>query len=146
MKHPRLSLLFALVFALLCGTPSVAHVEWDALNREVQELFRAGEYDRAVVVTRDALRIAEQDGGPDHPDVATSLNNLAFLYQTRGDYAAAEPLYTHALAIFVRAHGPDHPDAATSLENLAAAYRATERRSEAEALERRAARIRAVRR
>ena len=28
---------------------------------------------------------------PDHPDVATSLNNLALLYQAQGRYGATEP-------------------------------------------------------
>ncbi|PJB97384.1 MAG: tetratricopeptide repeat-containing protein, partial [Nitrospirae bacterium CG_4_9_14_0_8_um_filter_70_14] len=42
--------------------------------------------------------------------------------------------------------GPDHPDVATSLENLAALYRATQRIAEAEKLEERAARIRAIKR
>jgi tetratricopeptide (TPR) repeat protein len=37
--------------------------------------------------------------GPDHPDVATALNNLASLLQDKGDYADAEPLYRRALAI-----------------------------------------------
>jgi hypothetical protein len=31
--------------------------------------------------------------GPDHTDVATILNNLAALYDSRGQYAEAEPLY-----------------------------------------------------
>jgi hypothetical protein len=30
--------------------------------------------------------------GPDHPDVAISLNNLASLYESQGQYAEAEPL------------------------------------------------------
>jgi len=36
--------------------------------------------------------------GPTHPDTATSLNNLAVLYQAQGKYAEAEPLYKRALA------------------------------------------------
>ena len=78
--------------------------------------------------------------------MATSLNNLAALYQTQGHYAQAEPLYRRSLAILERALGPDHPDVATSLENLAALYRATQRIAEAEKLEERAARIRAIKR
>ena len=31
--------------------------------------------------------------GPNHPDVAQSLNNLALLYGAQGQYAQAEPLY-----------------------------------------------------
>ncbi|MDA0770400.1 MAG: tetratricopeptide repeat protein [Chloroflexi bacterium] len=42
--------------------------------------------------------------------------------------------------------GPDHPDVATSLENLAGLYRNTKRDKEAEPLEQRAAKIRAIKR
>ena len=37
--------------------------------------------------------------GPDHPDVAQSLNNLADLYSAQGRHADAEPLYKRALAL-----------------------------------------------
>ena len=37
--------------------------------------------------------------GPDHSDVAKSLNNLATLYADQGRYAEAEPLYKRALAV-----------------------------------------------
>ena len=50
------------------------------------------------------------------------------------------------LAILEKALGPGHPNVATSLENLAALYRALKRDSEAEALEQRTARIRAIKR
>jgi hypothetical protein len=45
-----------------------------------------------------------------------------------------------------KALGPDHPDVATSLENMANLYRKTGRDKEAEALEKRAAAIRAIQR
>ena len=123
-----------------------AGVEWETLTRETEELYRAGEYDRAVVVAKKALEVAEKSVGTDHPDVATSLNNLAELYTTRGQYAQAEPLYKRSLAIMEKALGPDHPNVATGLENLAAIYRATKRDEEAETLEQRVARIRAIQR
>jgi len=78
--------------------------------------------------------------------VATSLNNLAALYKTQGDYAKAEPLYKRALAIFEKALGPNHPDVAQSLGNMATLYRATKRDKEALELEKRAERIRAIKR
>ena len=46
-----------------------------------------------------SLAIVEKALGPDHPDVAASLNNLAVLYQHQGRYADAEPLYKRSLAI-----------------------------------------------
>ena len=133
---------------LLPPTPPVfaqgAGAEWDILNQKVIELYRTGKYDRAVIVARKALEVAEKNVGPHHPDVATTLNNLAKLYDTQGQYAQAEPLYKRSLAIWEKALGPDHPDVATSLLNLAALYRATKLDEEAETLKQRAARIRAI--
>ena len=57
--------------------------------------------------------------GPEHPDTATSLNNLASLHMAMGNHAKALPLYERALAIREALLGPDHPDTATSLDNLA---------------------------
>lgn len=133
----------------LCALPLIVHaqgagMEWDTLTQEVNDLYRAGKYDRAVVVAQKALQVAEQNVGPDHPHVATSLSNLAELHRTQGDYAKAEPLYKRSLAIVEKALGPNHPHVATSLENLAALYRDTKRNAEAEVLEQRAARIRAI--
>ncbi len=57
--------------------------EWDTLNQEAMELYRTGRYDRGVLVAKKALEVAEKNVGPNHLDVATSLNNLALLYYTQ---------------------------------------------------------------
>jgi tetratricopeptide (TPR) repeat protein len=62
---------------------------------------------------------AESAFGPDHPSVAVSLNNLALLYQDRGDYADAEQLYRRSLAILEKALGPDYQGALNWLNDLA---------------------------
>ena len=67
-----------------------------------------------------ALAIHKEVLGERHPDYATSLNNLAILLESQGDYAAARPLYEQALAIRKEVLGEHHPDYATSLNNLAA--------------------------
>ncbi|MBE9006912.1 CHAT domain-containing protein, partial [Fortiea sp. LEGE XX443] len=54
--------------------------------------------------------------------VANSLNNLAQLYRTQGNYQQAEPLYLRSLAILEKVLGKEHPNVATSLNNLAALY------------------------
>ncbi len=74
--------------------------------------------------------------------MATSLNNLALVYDDQGRYAEAEPLYQRALPIFEKALGPEHPDVAQSLENYAALLRETEREDKAEEMEARAMAIR----
>ena len=81
------------VFAQEAGT------EWGALNEEALKLYRAGKYDRAVVVAEKALEVAQKNAGPDHPAVGTILNTLAINYHEQGQYAQAEPLYERALAI-----------------------------------------------
>ena len=91
---------------------------------------------------RRALSIREAALGPDHPDVATSLTNLAALYQVQGRYADAEPLHRRALVIDEAALGPDHPSVATDLNNLAELYRVQSRNAEAEPLYQRALAIR----
>ena len=62
-------------------------------------LRNQGKYDEAEPLYQRALAIREKALGPDHPDVAESLNNLAELYSNQGKYAEAEPLYKRALAI-----------------------------------------------
>ena len=101
MKH-LLTITTACVLLCLTTPPVFAEgagIEWGILTDEVMELYRAGKYDRGVVVAKKALEVAEQNVGPDHPDVATSLNNLAMLYQAQGHYAKAEPLFKKSLAI-----------------------------------------------
>ena len=81
-------------------------------------LHDQGNYAAAEPLYRRALAIREKALGPDHPDVATSLNNLALLLQKKGNYAAAEPLCRRALAIYEKALGTNHPDTITIRNNL----------------------------
>jgi tetratricopeptide (TPR) repeat protein len=66
--------------------------------------------------------------------LATSLNNLASLYDSSGRYAEAEPLYVRLLAISEKELGANHPSTATNLNNLANLYRSMGRYAEAEPL------------
>ena len=91
-----------------------------------------------------ALEIWERVLGPDHPNTASSLNNLAALYDSQGKLTEAEPLFRRALEIRERVLGPDHPDTALSLNNLAVLYKAQGKLTEAEPLYRRAWRFGSV--
>ncbi len=72
--------------------------------------------------------------GEGHPDVATSLNNLADIYRTQGRYAESEPLCKRSLAIREKALGEVHPDVAMSLNDLTIIYKNQGRYAEAEPL------------
>ena len=83
-RHGPMKCLLAITTTcvLLClTTPPAwaegAGIEWDVLNDEVRELYRTSQYDRGVVVAKKALEVAEENVGPDHPSVASILNNLA---------------------------------------------------------------------
>jgi tetratricopeptide (TPR) repeat protein len=80
------------------------------------------------------LQMTEKRWGADHPHTASSLNNLAGLYESMGRYPEAEPLYVRSLSINEPQLGVDHPHTATSLNNLAGLYRAMGRYPEAEPL------------
>jgi CHAT domain-containing protein/tetratricopeptide (TPR) repeat protein len=142
MNFVRQIFLIATAVLVLTFLPaSLAHTQSrkaDELNRRVIELYRAGRYAEAIPLVQQALAIYEKALGPDHPDVATAVNNLALLYDKQGRTAEAEPLYKRALPIYEKAFGPDHPDVAASLNNLTALYRNQGRYAEAEPLIKRA--------
>ena len=77
-----------------------------------------GRYAEAEPLDRRALAIREKALGPDHADVARSLNNLGSLHETLGRYAEAEPLYKRSLAVLRRRWGQTTPMWALSLNNL----------------------------
>jgi hypothetical protein len=56
--------------------------------------------------------------GADHPNVASSLNNLANLYYVQMRYGEAEPLYMRALAIAEVSLGEEHPETKIYRNNL----------------------------
>src|SRR5712691_4105686 len=115
---PVVAAALALSFASV--VPSVAQRdEAEALHKQVIELYRAGKYADAIPLAQRVLAIREKSLGPDHPNVAQSLNNLALLYKAQGRYTDAEPLYKWALANYERALGHTHPYVAASLNNLA---------------------------
>ena len=75
--------------------------------------------------------------GEQHPDFASSLYNLAGLYQATNRHDEAEPLYKQSMEIRRITLGEQHPHFADSLNNLTALYREMGRHDEAEELERR---------
>jgi class 3 adenylate cyclase/tetratricopeptide (TPR) repeat protein len=111
------------------------------LNQTGRYLTESGRYAEAEALLERALAMRERELGPDHPDVAYGLNNLANVYFDQGRFAEAQPLLERALATLQRAHGPDHPDVASSLNNLANVHSAREQYTQAQQLLERAVSI-----
>jgi CHAT domain-containing protein/Tfp pilus assembly protein PilF len=120
--------------ALLLSVAGCGRRPVDSLEAKLDALLAQGDHQAAIPVALEVLAEKERALGPDHPDVAMCLNNLAFVYHAQGRYAEAESLLNRVMAITEKALGPDHPDSATCLNNLAMLYQDQGRYADAEPL------------
>ena len=90
------ALIAAMVQLSLISSPSVQTIsaqaagEAQTLIEKIEELRSSGRYAEAIPLHQRLLAITEMALGPDHPDVAQWLNNLARIYGRQGRYADAE--------------------------------------------------------
>ncbi len=89
------------------------------LNETGRFLNDHAQYMQAKPLLERALAIHEQVLGPNHPDTAQSLNNLAGLYYRQGNSEQAKPLYERALTIMEKTLGSNHPNTKIVRENYA---------------------------
>jgi tetratricopeptide (TPR) repeat protein len=94
-------------------------LQWRYLNSWASSLGDCGQYAEALPLCKCALRISEKALGPEHPEVAATLNNMALLLDSQGKYFDLLPLYERALRISEKALGPGHPSVAATLNNMA---------------------------
>ena len=146
MARPLAKSLFVLltlgVWIFACSASQSDDDEFNLLKQRVQTLFKQGKYQEAIPLAEKAIELAKRVYGPEHPNTATSLNNLAELYDYMGEHAKAEPLLQEALRIRQKVLGSEHPDTALSLNNLAALYQDMGAYAKAEPLDQEALRIR----
>ncbi len=91
------------------------------------------EQNLAIDCFQQAINLAEIVSDFDRSILASSLNNLASLYQSMGRYAEAEVMFVQSLAIREE-QGANHPATANSLNNIAGLYEVMGRYAEAEPL------------
>jgi tetratricopeptide (TPR) repeat protein/tRNA A-37 threonylcarbamoyl transferase component Bud32 len=114
----------------------VAEAEMRATIGEVYA--ELGEYAKAEAMHRDALKLATRSYGPEHPEVASALDNVGVLLYRQGKAAEAEALERKVLAMRIKTLGKDHPQVAMSLINLAEFLRVEGKLAEAETASRQA--------
>lgn len=140
----RLFLITGILSMLVA--PSVfaqgAGIEWDILHQEAINYTLAGKYDKAILVEKEALTIAENSVGPDSANVVFSLRQLAICYEAQDNYVKAELLYKRSLKIMEKGLGPNHSEVAKLLDSLAFNYVYQGEYSKAEPLFKRALTIR----
>ena len=79
------------------------------LDQEVFQLFQAGDYEQSPKLAEQALALAEQRYGPEHPMVAVELRFVGQALTATGRNAEAEQAIRRALAIDEKAFGPEAP-------------------------------------
>jgi tetratricopeptide (TPR) repeat protein len=67
-----------------------------------------GDYENALGECRKALEIELKVLGPNHPDTASSYNNIGAMYDEKGDCKNALVEYRKALEIELKVFGPNH--------------------------------------
>ena len=116
------------------------YIEW--LDNNTEQLTLAARAIEGEHLWRSALEISLANFGEEHPDTATSYNNMASNLNEQGRYDEAETLFRKGLEIHQQVLGEEHPDTATSYNNMASNLNAQGRYEEAEPLCRRALEIR----
>ncbi|HEY4033613.1 MAG TPA: toll/interleukin-1 receptor domain-containing protein, partial [Ktedonobacteraceae bacterium] len=113
------------------------HAQFATTLDNLALLYRSqGKYEQAELLYQRTLTIKEKVWGTsrpselhldlvngEHPEIATTLNNLALLYCDQSKYEQAEPLYQRALTITEEKLGAEHSSTATIVDNLANLYR-----------------------
>ena len=100
-----------------------------------------GRYEEAEPLYERALAISETALGPEHPDVATSLNNLAALHRAQGRLRGGGTALSTRPRDCGKGARTGSSHVGTSLNNLAALHRDQGRYEEAEPLYQRAVAI-----
>lgn len=91
----------------------------DSLAREGEVLWGAGRFSDGAEMLERELGLRRRVLGPDHPEVATTLNNLAALTGAGGDLPGAEALFKESLKLKRAALGEGHPEVALAINNAA---------------------------
>lgn len=69
-----------------------------------------GKPKKAISYYKQALAIDENVFGKEHPNVATTLNNLGLVYYQLGQIVRARSYVERAYTIFKKIYGEEHPD------------------------------------
>ena len=89
-----------------------------SIIENAEQAAAAGDYASAEDLLREAAALQEQTLGPNHPDLANTLNNLGVVCEMTDNPIDAEHYFRRAYTIATATLAPDHPFVATSRKNL----------------------------
>lgn len=94
--------------------------EYRSVVEGAERAAQAGDLGLADQLLREALRLQQAALGANHPDLASTLNNLAVVCESLGNVRDAEQYFRRAYAIASGALPPRDPRVTTSFDNLTA--------------------------
>jgi tetratricopeptide (TPR) repeat protein len=82
-----------------------------------------GKYTEAIAYCEKSLKLQQKVLPANHPDFASSYNNIGFVYNNMGEYSKALSSHEKALEIRQKTLPANHPSLATSYSNIGDVYR-----------------------
>ena len=82
----------------------------EALETQIEQFYGQGDYEQALSLAQEAYDLSRKLPDPEHPLLATALNNLEVVHQAMESYAQALPLLEQAVA-----RAPDDLEAQAAL-------------------------------
>ena len=110
----------ALALANECGCSEEKQME--LVEKVADFLYKYAKYEKAITLNRTLLDLREKVLGEEHPDMATSFNNMGTIHHIQGNFERALEYYLKALAMREKVLGEEHPDTAGSYNNIGNIY------------------------
>ena len=116
------SSLFTQIFNILKyeSTDSISQAKIYINAAELYE--KSINYEKSLEYKKKALEMQQKSLPENHPDIATSLNNIGSSYDDLGKHQEALEYYKKALEMRQKSLPENHPDIASSLNNLRQSY------------------------
>lgn len=124
MKFP--SLLFLLIPGLLYSQT------WEEVSKKAGLAYHAGQFEKAIELTRQAINLAEKEYGTSHENYFTSVGDYATILKKLGRYSEARKMEEDNLQSIDQALGKENLVYVTALKNLGNTFLAQEEYQSAE--------------
>lgn len=102
-------------------TCPIAETPWNKFSKQGETALKAGKFGEAERSFNSALKEAQKSGKQDRR-LAESYENLAALYQARGQFVKSEPLLEKAMSTRGKLLGVEDPEVLISLARLGQFY------------------------
>lgn len=109
--------------AAAARVPGDWEVQVELLQNDALVNIRRKRFKAALADYQQALALQRQHLGSEHPEVATTLNNLGVVLTHLQELAEAVASYEESLRLHEALEGPEHPNVALANHNLAVALR-----------------------